>query len=185
MIVHLSSLEVGDTKASPTNPGKTPGEPMVEFLANLISYIYNITDDVEDGGWAPTGVTELWCGSILFDIVNPLVILWCSDVDPSVGYLAFCGTQGVMEWGINSVFVQTPYHFALLQLLSLICEKEGLGIHCGVDRAYNESGISRSLCEAMADVQLETLFITSHSLGGALAVLATLDLASKTAAVCV
>ena len=37
--VHLSSSEVDDTKASPTDPGKTPGEPTVEFLANLLSYV--------------------------------------------------------------------------------------------------------------------------------------------------
>jgi hypothetical protein len=90
------------TNPSPTNPGETPREPTIEFMANLISYVYNITNDVEDGGWAPTGVTKLWCGSIPFDIINPLAILWCLNVDPSVGYLVFCGTQGVMEWGIDS-----------------------------------------------------------------------------------
>jgi hypothetical protein len=79
-----------------------------------------------------------------------------------VGYLAFRGTQGVMEWGIDSVFVQTPYHFAPPppQPSSSICEKEGPCIHRGFDKAYNESGISRSLREAMANAQLETLFIT-------------------------
>ncbi len=76
-----------------------------------------------------------------------------------------------------------PLPFCLLPLLSsLNHEKEAPCIHCGFDKAYNESGLSRSLCEAMANAQLETLFITSHSLSGALMVLATLDLASKTTA---
>ncbi|ELR20402.1 class 3 lipase [Acanthamoeba castellanii str. Neff] len=147
-------------------------------MANLISYVYDITNNVEDGGWAPMGITKLWCGSIPYDVVNPLAILWHSNMDPSVGYLAFHSTQGVMEWGIDSVFVQTPYQFVDLPY----CDHEGLCIHCGFDKAYNESGISRSLHEAMANTQLETLFIAGHSLGGTLAVLAALDLTGKTTA---
>jgi hypothetical protein len=59
----------------------------VEFLANQICYVYDITDNVEDGGWAPTGVTKLWCGSLLHthartDInMYPLELLVANEMD--------------------------------------------------------------------------------------------------------
>jgi len=75
-------------------------------------------------------------------------------------WIAWRGTESLIDWWVNSQFNQT---------------KDGkIGIHRGFNRAYKQ--VRSSVYQATKD--MDSLFLTGHSLGGAMAILSGLHLAT-------
>lgn len=83
--------------------------------------------------------------------------------------VAFRGSQNVENWVTNLDFVKTNYPAA-----------KGAEVHEGFYKAYQgvQTQILQAVRNALALDRQAAFFVTGHSLGGALATLAALDLKS-------
>ena len=87
-------------------------------------------------------------------------------------YLVFRGTQTTAEWINNARFDQTQYSFV----------SDGGNTHLGFTAIYAtlHEGIVETVNNLLVAQSFSTLYITGHSLGGALAILAAPALAQRT-----
>jgi hypothetical protein len=152
---------------SPALPApENPRLPKLDYLAKLIDYVYTIAAGGKQD--APLGMDLLGQFVIPSDDNGCIAMLFRSQSLQSVAFLAIRGTSGLFEWGIDADFSQVPYPGI-----------DGASVHKGFYESY-QSGISNGLKQLLASTKdIETLFITGHSLGGALCILAAADIFSS------
>jgi triacylglycerol lipase len=87
-------------------------------------------------------------------------------------YLAFRGTQTVSEWNNNIKFTQVDYTFVT----------QGGQTHRGFTEIYGtvNKPIVETINNLLVSGSYSTLYVTGHSLGGALAILAAPELRTRT-----
>lgn len=143
------------------------------FLVNLVVHVYAVAASgtgIETLG----GLERLANFSLRWDPVGDIVILWRSTSDPTIGFLVFRGMLSAYEWGIDFMYYQVPYEFAVAESGAATPM-----IHSGFFKAY--SSIGASIRRAIVSNGISQLFITGHSLGGALSILAASDLSGLSA----
>lgn len=137
----------------------------LSFHLSLIDYAYDVATAGAATATAPdqrVAIAEQF--DLPWDPKKCIAMLWVSRDDPGVGFLAFRGTMNLFEWTIDMRYAHTAYpKFG-----------DGCFVHSGFHGAYES--IRDDIHRAIAKHNILRIFISGHSLGGAMAVLAAADL---------
>jgi len=144
-----------------------PADPPLAYLVELINYVYR---KAENPTLMPTnqpqGLVLINTYSVPLDPTPTIAALFALG---PLAYLVFRGTVGAFEWAMDARFTQSALPFA-----SNVAAQAP--VHAGFKSVY--TSINTAIRNDLTlTAGLTTLIITGHSLGGALAILASADLA--------
>lgn len=136
----------------------------LSFHLSLIEHAYDVATAGATATAADTRVAIAESFNLPWDPKKCIAMLWVSRDDPGVAFLAFRGTVGLYEWQLDLRYAHSAYpRFG-----------DGCFVHSGFHGAYES--IREDIHRAIARHNVMRLFISGHSLGGAMAVLAAADL---------
>jgi len=149
----------------------------------LISWVYAFAADEMLPTLTGFHLVDTFKISALFETSGAIAALWVSESDKSVAFLAFRGTVGAYEWTIDISYSQCDYSFSNIATepqqpmnYPFQLPDQPARVHCGYLNAYNNIRAHvRSAIDGL-DTPVDTLHVIGHSLGGALCILAALDL---------
>lgn len=148
-----------------------PLNPSLSFRAALIQHLYAAAKGNTAYDFAELNKISYF--SIPYDPKNKQAALWVSKTDPTVGFLAFRGTLGAFEWGLDVIYWQTTFDF-----VTPTSDGKKPAVHQGFYTAY--TALRKAIRSAVSQRNLTRLYVSGHSMGGALATLMAADLSGIT-----